>query len=225
MKTRKDGEATREAILKAACQVFGEKGFHKATHAEICRTAGVNTALINFHFGSKDELYRAAWESIARDVEKLYPIDGGILSSAPAAERLCGHIKSLLNRALDPRLEGFHRLRTMELVNPTGILDEAFTKQLQIYRSLTRSILTELLGSSADNQTVDLCEMSVISQCHMVLPPHHCKRKRSHHLFVHSDVERLARHITRFSLAGIISVRSEMEADSLLEDVAGQERS
>jgi AcrR family transcriptional regulator len=217
MKTRRDGEATREAILEAACLVFGEKGFYKATHAAICRTAGVNNALINFHFGTKDGLYRTVWERVTQDIEQRYPIDGGVPPSAPAAQRLYGNISSLLNRALDPHLEGFHRLRAMESINPTGMLDQAFTAQLQTYRSYTKSILKELLGSAADSETVDLCEMSVISQCHIVLPPLHCKTKTPHHRFVHSDVEHLARHITCFSLAGINAIRNGTDIRRCME--------
>lgn len=211
MKARKDGEATREAILEAAFLVFGEKGFHKATHAEICSRADVNTALINFHFGSKEGLYRAVWERAAEDIERRYPIEGGVPPDAPAHLRLRGHINSLLNRALDPRLEGFHRLRTMESISPTGMLDEAFIRRKQEYRSQMRDILAELLGPAATDETVDLCEMSVISQCRILRSPHHRKSRARLRRFGHEDVGVLTEHITRFSLAGIRAVRREIE--------------
>lgn len=209
MKTRKDGEATRNAILDAACKVFGEKGFHKATHAEISREACVNTALINFHFGSKDELYRTVWERVSKNLEELYPIDGSLPATAPAEERLYGHIRSLLNRALDTRLEGFHRIRTMESINPTGILDKALAERMQKNRSYTLALMRELLGPAASDQTVELCEMSVISQCLVILRPLGCKSKRLHHRFKHSDVDSLARHITQFSFAGINAIKNQ----------------
>ncbi|MEN6521345.1 MAG: CerR family C-terminal domain-containing protein [Armatimonadota bacterium] len=208
MKTRKDGEATRNAILDAACKVFGEKGFHKATHAEISREAGVNTALINFHFGSKDELYRKVWERVSKNLNELYPIDGNIPATAPAEERLYGHIRSLLNRALDTRMEGFHRIRTMESINPTGLLDKDRAERMQKSRAYTLALVRELLGPDATDQTVELCEMSVISQCMVILRPLGCKSKRLHHRFKHSDVDSLTRHITKFSLAGINAIKN-----------------
>lgn len=211
MRIRKDGEATREKILQAACQIFGEKGYHKATHAEISRTAGVNSALINFHFGTKDGLYRAVWQYVDHDVEKRYPIDGGVPESAPAAERLYGRVLSMLNRALDPQLEGFHRMRTMEMVNPTGMLDDVMTNRLRRFRLFTQSIIRELLGPAVNARILELCEMSVISQCHMIMPPPAGQRKKALS-FVHADVEELARHITRFSLAGINAAREQSNA-------------
>ncbi|MEA3365331.1 MAG: TetR family transcriptional regulator, partial [Candidatus Hydrogenedentes bacterium] len=74
MRVRKDGEETRGKILLAALRVFGEKGYRDATHAEICHRAGVNTAAINYHFGSKEGLYQAAYEYAATLADSLYPI-------------------------------------------------------------------------------------------------------------------------------------------------------
>lgn len=211
MRTRKDGEATRESILRAACQVFGDKGFTKATHAEISQLAGVNSALINFHFGSKDELYLAAWERIEKMVVELYPVDGGIPADAPAAEKLYGHISSLVNTALDPRMEGFHRIITMEFINPTGLLDKELKKHIQRNRLYLSAITRELLGPKATDRAVELCEMSIISQCRMILPPPPGRHGKKCHQFKYSDAKALTKHITDFSLAGIEAIRQELE--------------
>jgi AcrR family transcriptional regulator len=57
-------DATRERILKAAVEVFAEKGFLGASTREIARRAGTNQGLITYHFRSKDELWRAAAASV-----------------------------------------------------------------------------------------------------------------------------------------------------------------
>lgn len=208
MKARKDGEVTRESILKAASLVFGEKGYYKATHAEIGRTAGVNTALINFHFGSKDGLYRAVWARVNSEVEQLYPTNGGIPADAPLSERLRGFISSLLNTALDPRLEGFHRIFTVEAVNPTGLLDNLITQRRKEHQTCLLSIIRGLLAPKADDKAIELCEMSVISQCHVISPrpTGRCKKR-----YKHADVESLTQHITTFSLAGIEAIKRQMK--------------
>ena len=208
MRIRKDGAATREKILEAASQVFGEKGYHKATHAEICRIAGVNSALINFHFRSKDDLYRAVWEHVADEVERRYPIEGDVLASAPAAERLRGLVRALLNRAMDDRLERFHRIRMVEFINPTGLLDEAFFRRLQRHRAHTLKILSDLLGPRATDRDLELCEMSVVSQCLIFRPPGHVKGPP----FTRLGVDCLAEHVTRFALAGIKAIRRRIES-------------
>ena len=69
-KARCDGEATREAILAAAAEEFADKGFDLGSIREICRKAGVNLALVNRYFGSKDELYRLVAERLFGELER-----------------------------------------------------------------------------------------------------------------------------------------------------------
>src|SRR5271154_2988658 len=57
------GDTTRLAILNAAERCFAEGGFDGASLRTITEVAGVDLALVNYHFGSKDNLLR---EVIAR---------------------------------------------------------------------------------------------------------------------------------------------------------------
>ena len=67
-RARQDGVETREAILAAAEDEFAEKGFGLASAREICRRAGVNSALLSRYFGSKDELYRIVAKRLFGDL-------------------------------------------------------------------------------------------------------------------------------------------------------------
>ena len=51
---------TRARLLKAAEQLFAERGFRKVTVREICHAAKANVAAVNYHFGDKLGLYREA---------------------------------------------------------------------------------------------------------------------------------------------------------------------
>ena len=57
--TTADRSRTRDRILRAATKVFAEHGFREATTRMICAEAAVNSALVNYHFRSKADLYRA----------------------------------------------------------------------------------------------------------------------------------------------------------------------
>jgi AcrR family transcriptional regulator len=56
---QRDAEATREALLAAATELFAELGFAGATVDAIAVRARVNKAMINYHFVGKHGLYTA----------------------------------------------------------------------------------------------------------------------------------------------------------------------
>ena len=59
-------QLTRNRIIEHAAALFAERGFEKVTVREICDTASVNVAAVNYHFGDKLELYRAVARSRIR---------------------------------------------------------------------------------------------------------------------------------------------------------------
>lgn len=50
---------TRAAVLKAARTVFARRGFEGASTREVAEVAGVNNAMIYYHFKDKSDLYRS----------------------------------------------------------------------------------------------------------------------------------------------------------------------
>ena len=53
-------DSTREQILTAATTVFARQGFEAASMAEIAALAGHKKALLQYHFSTKDNLWRHA---------------------------------------------------------------------------------------------------------------------------------------------------------------------
>jgi AcrR family transcriptional regulator len=53
---------TRDAILAAARERFSEQGYDRVRMRDVAAEAGVDVALVNYHFGSKDGLFAAALE-------------------------------------------------------------------------------------------------------------------------------------------------------------------
>ena len=68
MRERSDGKATREAILEAAEAEFAEHGYEAASTRGICTRAGVNVALVNRYFKSKENLYRIVAKRLFGDL-------------------------------------------------------------------------------------------------------------------------------------------------------------
>ncbi|MGB6243929.1 TetR family transcriptional regulator [Gordonia sp. (in: high G+C Gram-positive bacteria)] len=60
---RRGGESTtRDDILIAARKLFGENGFTKTSMRSIAADAGVDVALVSYHFGSKRGLFTAVMQ-------------------------------------------------------------------------------------------------------------------------------------------------------------------
>jgi len=209
-KPRKDAQETRQRLLAAAAEVFARKGFWEATHAEICQKAGANTAAVNYHFASKENLYVEAWRSAFERSVQAYPPDGGVAADAPPEERLHGTILSLMRRMGDPtnfEVEIVHK----EMANPTGLLAEAMRRAIGPMFMDMRALVRELLGDGASEQDVTLCEMSLMGQC---FGPIHHMRGHKPPVAPHPggpafkfDVDQLAEHVTQFTLAGIRGMR------------------
>ncbi len=62
--TRPSADPTRDRILAAALDLFSERSFDGATLREIAQRAGVTQPLLHYHYRSKDELWRAAVDSL-----------------------------------------------------------------------------------------------------------------------------------------------------------------
>jgi AcrR family transcriptional regulator len=211
-KQRKDAQQTRQRLLTAAARVFAEKGFWETTHAEICEKAGTNTAAVNYHFGSKENLYVEAWKHSFEESIKAHPPDGVVPLQAPVQERLYARILSLMRRIADPQTHDIDLVRK-EMANPTGLLMEPMRKAIEPIEQGFRSIVREVLGDGASEQQVSLCHMSIMTQC---LSP--MMRSRFAKTMPKAppgglpcNIEELARHITQFSLAGIRGIREESQ--------------
>lgn len=61
-------DSTRQALIAAGIHLFANKGFSEVSNRQLSSAAGVNQALIGYHFGNKDGLYQAIFEQIAGDL-------------------------------------------------------------------------------------------------------------------------------------------------------------
>jgi len=206
MVRRRDGLETHEKILEVSGRLFAEKGYEKTTHEEICKLAGVNIGAVNYHFQSKENLYREAWRHAFKKAIAKYPIDGGVPKDAPPEERLRGHLASFIHRVADPEnleIEIVFR----DMANPSCLLEEAMMDSMGPIRMEVTSILRELLGDEASEREIQLCEMSIMGQC---VTPMVMKERHMQELppgFLHFTAEEKAEHIIKFSLAGIKEIR------------------
>jgi AcrR family transcriptional regulator len=80
------GTDTRGELLAAARRVIRRAGFAGVTVGDITREAGASLGLLNYHFGSKDQVLAEAFDEIARS--ELAEMEAIARRPGPPAERL-----------------------------------------------------------------------------------------------------------------------------------------
>ncbi len=193
---------TRERLLQAAGEVFGEKGFDAATIREICARAGANLAAVHYYFGDKRQLYLAAVTHVHRHAPwKALEWPEGTAAQAKLRDYVCLALK----RIMDPSRPPWHaRLMLREMLEPTGACAELVEADIRPRIEVLTRLVEELVPIAIPTATRNLIAFSIIGQCLF----HHFNRWLVRQLvgeeeYQTYDVERLADHITRFSLAAL----------------------
>jgi TetR/AcrR family transcriptional regulator, regulator of cefoperazone and chloramphenicol sensitivity len=196
---------TRQRLLDAALEVFARDGFRGATIERICRRAGANIAAAHYHFGDKRRLYAAVFAH----AERIARADGppAEVAGAPAA-RLRAHVASFLHRLLDPnRPAWMAQLLAHELIDPTPALDRLVRRRMRANHEQIAASIREL-APGASRDAVRFATLSVVAQCVFYRNSAAIVSRLYPDLDPAREVDRIADHITRFSLAGIGSLHS-----------------
>ena len=196
---------TREHLLEAAGEVFGEVGFRAATVRAICQRAGANVAAVNYHFGDKEALYSAVLQQSCRVALAAYPVDAGLPADAPPEARLRAFVRAFLQRIFSDGPAARHgRLMAQEMIEPTAALDHLVREDIRPMAQRLAAIVSALVPPGTDEAALRRCSMSVVIQ---ILFYHHCRPVVSRlfpDLEFHGEkLDQLAEHITRFSLAAL----------------------
>jgi AcrR family transcriptional regulator len=200
-------ETTRERIINAAGEVFAEQGFERATVRAITQRAGVNVAAINYHFGDKAELYsRVILDACAgHTVADLVKAEG----IADPQQRLRSIIFHWLHFMLDPNRPQWKRLlMAREMANPTVALDQLVENSIRPLRDqCLRPTLSELTENRFDEKQWRYLSGSIMGQCNYYLQSKPIiDRLYPGFEIGKAEINELADHIARFSLAAIIEM-------------------
>jgi len=175
------GEATRKALLDAAETLLITKGVADITTRKVADKAGVNQALVHYHFGTIEELLLAVLERVSASVRErskhIYGTEGsffdGWLEEMQAAittdvDRGWGKIwlENLTLAANRPRIRKqyvkasstvrkFHEQRVRETLDALGVDPEDFPAKgiVTLLDAITsKLILDRLVGITAGHR-------------------------------------------------------------------------
>lgn len=204
------GPGTRERLIEAAGQVFAARGYRGATLREIAERAGANLAAANYHFGSKQRLYREVareyFERLQRKLEergaRADPESLASLSPQQKAELLRARIATLFETLLD-RESPHAALMQRELSDPSGALPFIVRRYIEpLHRDLVR--LLAALAPGLPGESLERCAFSTLGQVSFYLlhrPALLLLMGRKS--YPRGFGEAIAEHVTDFTLGGL----------------------
>lgn len=197
-------EELRDRLIDAAGQAFAERGFAGASVRDICRAAGASVAAINYHFGDKQSLYVACLER-AQCSETALILSGATGTAAPVA-RLHGFIRGMLAAQADPRRPAWHMgLMLREMAHPSHAATAVLERYIRPLADTLREILEGVApGVSQGAHAGWPIGFSIVGQVlfYSVHGPV-VRLLMGEAEAAALDLDHLADHITRFSLAAL----------------------
>jgi AcrR family transcriptional regulator len=210
-----EAQSTRDRILDAAANVFGEKGYRDAGVREICQAAGVNLAAVNYHFGDKASLYRQVIAHTIRQTLAGMPPIRGFEAGRTPPERLEAFIESFMGRVFSVQTRArVLRFMLREIVDPSPALGVIVEQVMRPHFDGLCDIVRGFVGDGADDAFVRRCAMSVIGQCIFYRHNSEALALLDPRLsFDEACVKRLAKHIAAFSIAAIERLAEQGEGE------------
>ncbi|RMG59448.1 MAG: TetR/AcrR family transcriptional regulator [Deltaproteobacteria bacterium] len=194
----------REKIIDAAERLFAEKGFRAVIVRAITKAAGVNVASVNYHFGSKENLYlQVIREKIVPRAVKVREHFENLLKQG-GNSTLESIIRSLCLSFLKGPISGRVRLThqqfmAREIAHPTRgfriIADEVVRPLLTL---LVENLKPHLPDGIGDTE-VTFFAMSVFAQVHHFSFTRHLTSQVVGQEFDDEFIDFVVEHIVNFS--------------------------
>jgi len=170
------GDATRQKLLTAAIEVFGQYGFDGTTTRALATAAGVNLQAIPYYFGGKEGLYLAAADHLAATISshvggrrqqvqaRLAAIqaEGRAVTREEARELLTGLLHTLAEVMVSERSRPWARFLIREQMEPTEAFARVYESVMRPMVEAVRRLVSILLDEPPTTERVRLRSMSLI---------------------------------------------------------------
>lgn len=167
------GTATRESLVNAAISVFGRDGFDAASTRAISKAAGVNQALIGYHFGGKPGLYFAALQYIVDSLEaRLGPLLDSIEERLADDARTAESARKQLFRLTDAFVQvltsdessSWARLILREQQDPSEGFDILYDGIMHRMFGITTLLVSRVRGTGNVGEDEKLMAVTILGQ-------------------------------------------------------------
>jgi len=140
----------REAVLRAAMSVFGQRGYNKGALVEVAEQAGMTHAGVLHHFGSKQALLVAMLQY--RDGQEAAGVPGRAQTEGPA---FLGHLlDTVAENTTRPGVVQTYTVLSAESVTEGHPAQQYFRVRFFTLRGKIAGVLAEVSGRDADDPEV-----------------------------------------------------------------------
>ena len=210
--SRSDGAETRRLLLEAAGQVFGEKGYARATAKEICALSGANGAAVNYHFGSKENLYAEVLEEAHRRLLNAETLAAVLRSDLDARTRLKVVIAGVVDNVSRKDARAWElRVLSRELLNRSPMMERTIETQVLPKTGMILNIVAEIMGMPPEHPAVASCVVGVLTPCMFLLIADKTLQRRALP-GLDTSTEALADYIFTFAVGGMAAVVEKVRA-------------
>ena len=139
---RTGSQDSRDEILKAAMQLFANRGFHETSMSEVAREARVSKALIFWHFKTKEELFVAVLNRLLEPYFIDFAEEAAVMDERAQIEKL---VESYLSFVRDNASSV--RFFLAQMLHDQRLSESLNDQVLKLYSGY-RAMLVELIGSA-----------------------------------------------------------------------------
>ncbi len=164
------GEATRLALIRAALDLFGARGFEAASTRAVAAAAGANLASIAYHFGGKEGLRLACADHVVATIRGLLAAP---LAAASAAELTPPMARALLGRVVEafvgflvvrPEAQSIARFVVREMFEPTEAFERIYADAFAPIHQRFCIVWSAATGAPADAPQTKLATLAMLGQ-------------------------------------------------------------
>lgn len=194
---------TKDQLLEHAVPLFAKKGYRDATCSDLSKQAGANIAAINYHFGSKENLYRLSLRRAFELADAKYAFDGGLAADAAPEDKLLALMDALIRRIFDQGPAGYlSKMMAHQASRPTAPQELVMEEIMKLQGNHLLSTIQEITGE-LPQATLQAAKVNIIALCVFPsLAPTMCQL-----LFTNTptaqEIDHMVQRQYRFALAGL----------------------
>jgi AcrR family transcriptional regulator len=196
-------DLTRRALIDAATVIFAAKGYEAGSVRQITEHAKANQAAINYHFGSKDGLYREVLRNALHAFDEFSVIDEHALPGMDREEAIRLYIGQ----------HHYLRIFNWEILQPTAMFQEVVASERLPAVSAALAILGKFLPDDATSEERTIAMIWLVNQAYIFVRNYdHLSRAPLNLKVDEAFLERLIDMLSRLLIGGLVGFSRASEA-------------